>query len=303
MQHDLVGQLWRIGRVTLAPVVTHCVCEDVPCVVEGSAGDGAPNGWVPLQTVLGILIPEVEGAITAGSAEGAVNGVEGDVVDGVDVVDVALAGRGLAVAFEAEVGARVLFLDVLDGTAALDTADGETSGIDETADDPCLPFERGLHGLVELGGVVEIDDVDIAVCRADDQQFIFHVHAVHPFLAFNRSNGGRLPQIPVLDCLVPRPGDEKRGVSCRVRDHIAASNGGIVSRDLHGSSRTSRKIEHPGSFIGTCADNLGSILYKIASLTHWILTPLGGSIPEPSNSSRRELRAQKEPFLHSVPAR
>lgn len=80
MQHDLVRQLLCIGRVALAPVVADGVCENVPCAVEGSAGDGAPDGRIALETVLRVLIPEVEGAVTASGAEGTVDGVEGDIV-------------------------------------------------------------------------------------------------------------------------------------------------------------------------------------------------------------------------------
>ena len=210
MKHHLVRQLLGIGRVTLTPVVTHSISKDVPVTVESSAGDSSPNGWVSFQTVLCILIPEVEGTVTTSGTESAMNRVEGDVVDGVDVADVALVGWGLAVAFEAEVGARVLILDVLDGTAALDTTDGEPGGIDEAAYHPRLPLKWGLHGLVEFGGVVEIDDVDVPVCRTNHQELALYVHSVHPFLALNRGNGGGLSEIPVFDRLVPRTGDEKR---------------------------------------------------------------------------------------------
>jgi hypothetical protein len=53
--------------------------------------------------MLRILVPEVEGAVTACGREGAVHGVEGDGVDGVDLCSVARGGVGLAVASEGEV--------------------------------------------------------------------------------------------------------------------------------------------------------------------------------------------------------
>ena len=210
MKHHLVGQLLGIGRVTLTPVVTHSISKDVPVTVESSAGDSSPNGWISFQTVLCILIPEMEGTVTASGAESAMDRVKGDVVNGVDVADVALVGRGLAVTFEAEVGARVLIFDILDGTAALDTTDGKPGGIDEAAYHPRLPLKRGLHSLVEFGGVVEVDDVDVPVCRTNHQELAFYVHSVYPFLALNRGNRGGLSEIPVFDRLVPRTGDEKR---------------------------------------------------------------------------------------------
>lgn len=53
--------------------------------------------------MFGVLVPEMEGAVATGGAEGAVFGVEGDGVYGVDFGDVALGGVGLAVAFEGKV--------------------------------------------------------------------------------------------------------------------------------------------------------------------------------------------------------
>lgn len=137
--------------------------------------------------MLGVLIPEVEGTVTAGGAEGAVDGVEGDGVDGVDVVDIAL--RSLTVALETEVVGGVLVLDILDRTAALDTADGEASGSREAADYSRLPLEGRLHGLVEFGGVFEVDDVDVAVCGADHEKFVLDIHGVNTLLALHRGNG------------------------------------------------------------------------------------------------------------------
>jgi hypothetical protein len=53
--------------------------------------------------VLGVLVPEVERTVGAGRAEGAVDGVERDIVDGVDVGDA--VGGGVTVTLEGEVGA------------------------------------------------------------------------------------------------------------------------------------------------------------------------------------------------------
>ncbi len=90
--------------------------------------------------MLGVLVPEVEGAVRAGGAKSAVHRVEADGVDGVDVGDVALRWGGLTVAFEAEIGGRVFLFDVLDGAAALDAADCEAGGVTEAGDDAGLPF-------------------------------------------------------------------------------------------------------------------------------------------------------------------
>lgn len=302
MKHHLVGVLLSVGRVTLTPVVAHSVGKDVSGTVESGAGNCSSDGGVSLQTMLCILVPEVESAVAAGGAKGTMNGVEGDGVDGVDVVDIALVRRSFTVALEAEVGARVLLFDILDGTATLDTADSESGGINEAVDCSRLPFERRLHGFVEFGRVIEVDDVDVPVCRTHDKEFVLHVHGVHSLLTLDRGNGGGLPQIPVFDRLIPRTGDEKGRVSCRVWNHITASNRSIMSCNLYGSRSAGRKIEHPGSFVGTSSNDFGPILRTPTSQLHQKQSkfPPTRNLPEPSSSSIRELRGRRAPFLHFV---
>lgn len=157
-----------IGRVALAPVVAHGVGEDISVAVKGGARNGPANSWVPLQAVLGVLVPEVEGTVTSSGAKCAVDGVEADGVDGVDVADVTVGWGSFTVALEGEVGRGILILDVLDSTATFDTADGEARGVGEAADYPRLPLEGGLHGLVEFRRGVEVHDVDVAVRSTDD---------------------------------------------------------------------------------------------------------------------------------------
>ena len=103
VQFDLNRILRVVPAIAFAPVVAHRVRKDITCAREGRRCDAAANLWVAFETVLGVLVPEVECAVAAGGAEGAVYRVEGDGVDGVDFGDVALGGVGLAVAFEGEV--------------------------------------------------------------------------------------------------------------------------------------------------------------------------------------------------------
>jgi hypothetical protein len=105
MQLDLDRVLRVVPAVSLTPVVANRVRKDVACAREGGGGDAAADFWVAFEAVLGVLVPEVEGAVAAGGAEGAVDGVEGNCVDAVDFGDVALVGVRLAVAFEGEVEA------------------------------------------------------------------------------------------------------------------------------------------------------------------------------------------------------
>lgn len=105
MQLDLDRVLRGVSAEALAPVVGHGVSEDVAVAGECGGGDGASDFRVALEAVLCVLVPEVEGAVGAGGAEGTVLRVERDGVDGKDFGDVALGGVLLAVAFEGEIEA------------------------------------------------------------------------------------------------------------------------------------------------------------------------------------------------------
>lgn len=85
MQHQLDGLLLVVGLVALGPVVTDRIGKDVTVFVELGRRDGPADVGVALEAVLGVLVPEVKRAVRAGGREGAVLGVEGDVVDRVDV--------------------------------------------------------------------------------------------------------------------------------------------------------------------------------------------------------------------------
>jgi hypothetical protein len=76
VQHDLVGVLGVVGCVSLVPIVGDGVGEDGAVVVKVGAADAAADFGVALETVLGVLVPEVECAVAAGGAEGAMDGVE-----------------------------------------------------------------------------------------------------------------------------------------------------------------------------------------------------------------------------------
>lgn len=143
MQHHFIRRLRSVMCIALAPIIGNSICKDIPGPREAGRADCAPNARVPLQSVFSVLVPEVEGSVTAGGAKGAVLRVEGDGVHGVDITDIigCARARGLAVAFEGEVGGGVFVFDVLDGAAAFNAADCEAHGVYEAADDSCLVFE------------------------------------------------------------------------------------------------------------------------------------------------------------------
>ena len=188
MQHNLTRILLVIELIPLAPIITNRIPKNRAVAIEIRRADTAPHIRIPFQPMFGVLVPEVESAVGAGGAEGAVDGVEGDGVDGVDVAGV--VDGVAAVAFEGEVVALVLVVDVLDGAAAFDAADGKSRAVSEGADDARLPLEGRLDGFEEGGGVLEVDDLDPALRRADDEHLVpAHVHAVDTLLALEAGDG------------------------------------------------------------------------------------------------------------------
>lgn len=140
MQHNLVNTLRRMTRIPLTPIITTGIRKDIPRPAEARCRDALPRLREPLQPVLRVLVPEVEGPVRAARAEGSVNGVEGDGVDAVDVCLAAVGGVGLPVALETEIVVFVLLLYVLDCTAAFYAADGEAAAVCEAGDCPRLPL-------------------------------------------------------------------------------------------------------------------------------------------------------------------
>lgn len=145
MEHDLIDCLLSIEVVALAPVVAHSICEDIARAVEACRADGTANLGVTLESMLGIFVPEVEGAIGTRGREGAVNRVKANGVNREDVADVAVSRRSLAMALETEVVSGVFVVDVLNRTAAFYAADSESGAVAKCADHSCLPLERRLN--------------------------------------------------------------------------------------------------------------------------------------------------------------
>lgn len=105
MQHHLDRVVLSVVLVALGPVVAYSIGEDGTVLVEGCGSDAATNVRVALETVLGVLVPEVECSIGTSSAECAMDRVERNIVDGVDIGDA--VGWGVAMTLEREVGAAM----------------------------------------------------------------------------------------------------------------------------------------------------------------------------------------------------
>ena len=97
----------------------------------------------------------------------------------------------------------VFVLDVLNGATPFDAADGETRRVAKAGHDARLPFQRAGDGLVDLGGVLQVDGVDVALGGRDDEELVLDVHAVDALLRIERAHGLGALQVPELDRLVP----------------------------------------------------------------------------------------------------
>lgn len=101
----------------------------------------------------------------------------------------------------------------MDSATAFDATDGKSGRVSKAADNPSLPFERTLQCLVDFGGILEVDDVDVSVGGANNAEVVLDVQGVDSFLAGDGRRGTLLPEIPVLDSLVPRSRDNHRAVA------------------------------------------------------------------------------------------
>ena len=117
VQHDLVGVVCPVALVTLAPIVAHRVSEDVASPAEVCRSDATSHVRVALQSVLGVLVPEVECAIGTCGGECTMDRVERDGVDRENVRGVAIRSGCGAVALETEVVGLLVLGNVLDRAA------------------------------------------------------------------------------------------------------------------------------------------------------------------------------------------
>lgn len=85
--------------MSLVPIISDGVSEQVSITIEASSLYGTTQAHWGFQAVTGILVPEVKEAVTAGGTESSISGMEGDGVDGVD-------GFIISMALESEITAR-----------------------------------------------------------------------------------------------------------------------------------------------------------------------------------------------------
>jgi hypothetical protein len=63
----------------------------------------------------------------------------------------------------------IFVLDVLNCTTSLNGSDSKTRRVAKTRHNTCLPLQRARNRLVNLGRILQIDHVDMALSSGDDQ--------------------------------------------------------------------------------------------------------------------------------------
>lgn len=157
----------------------------------------------------------------------------------------------------------VFFLDILNRASALYTPHREPRCVAKATHHPRLPLQRTLHRLVEFRRLVQAHDIDVPIRRCDDHQLVLDVHTVHPLLALQRRDWIRLPQVPILDRLVPGARHKHGCVRARRFDEADASNRLVVRGDLLRRRPAGSEIEHAGCFVRAAAGYFGAILRSI----------------------------------------
>mmetsp|Transcript_45588 Transcript_45588/g.87177 ORF Transcript_45588/g.87177 Transcript_45588/m.87177 type:complete len:254 (+) Transcript_45588:386-1147(+) len=210
-----------VGLSSFAPLIADSVCKYGPVVVECRARYRCWTFGHCLQALLILLVPEVECAVGSTGHEGALGGMEGDVIHRVDVVV-------FAVALEGEVLGMHGLVHVLHRHATLHRAHEIPRLVWEARDASCLVTQRRDQLLVHLVGFLEIENLDVPLSRAGHQQRVLHAQRV----AFVREGlcvrWALLPQVPVPQRLVPASGDEH----VEVVDPGDVADGGVVRGDL-----------------------------------------------------------------------
>ncbi|KAH6604614.1 hypothetical protein Trco_006321 [Trichoderma cornu-damae] len=130
---------------------------------------------------------------------------------------------------------------------------------------------RAKGRLVKLGRVLEIDHVDVAIRRADDEQVLLHVHGVHPFLTGESCRRPLLPEVPVFDRLVPGSGDNHGSVSAV--EEADAPHGLVVRPDDDVLLRS--QVTHFDAFVRSGRGHFGphglAVLKRVAALALAVL--------------------------------
>lgn len=119
-----------------------------------------------------------------------------------------------------------------------------------------------MHSLVEFRGFVEIDNIDVAICGADDEEVVLAVDGVDAVLTVYCCDGVGGSQVPVFDGFVPGACYEDWRCLAGYVDHAHAADGLVVHGYLLLAGTSCAEVEETGGFVCASAD------YFLAVLTY-----------------------------------
>lgn len=170
LAHKELDGLGRTGAVGAAVLEAGAGCdgEEAAGPVEGEGSYAGAKLLVLAQAAFSHAVPEADDGVAAAGGKGAVDGMEGEGVDGVDDVD---AGLQLAVALEGVLLglAGVAGVEELDGDAALDRRRGVAEPVGHAGDGARLELERRLAALPGRGHVAQVVQMDAAGRHGHDE--------------------------------------------------------------------------------------------------------------------------------------
>jgi hypothetical protein len=100
MQHDLIRKIWCIKQIPLTPIIANCISKELSIHIKRRRRNLSLNTWIQVQPALSLIVPELEGAVRTARAEGTMNWMNRDIVDGPHVRYIVGWFVFLAVAFE-----------------------------------------------------------------------------------------------------------------------------------------------------------------------------------------------------------
>lgn len=152
---------------------------------------------------------------------------------------------------------------------------------------------------MERARVLEVHEVDAEARRRDDQELRLRVERVDALVAIQRrGRGARLPHVPELDRLVPRPRDHDRPVRPRDIYEAHAAHGGVVGADDHLLCRG--QVDGVDLFIGPSCGHHGPVLCDFSHVSYLVREALSTDIPSieragdtgSCSTCRRRIRAE-----------
>ena len=165
----------------------------------------------------------------------------------------------------------VFLLNILDSASSFNTSNSKARRVWKTTHNSGLPLQRTLYRLIEFRRLTQVDDVDISICCAHNQEILLYIQSIDSLLTCHSSNRLTLSQIPVLDGLIPRAGHDHRGVRLRGLKVTNTAYRLIVCCDLGSCVLVRPEVNHFRSFVCSGSNNLCAILIVVSNLSNYAI--------------------------------